>query len=65
MMRRLLLAVGFGLLLLSVACAVAFEVKGSVVQPDGLLCEPFFLVPVAWFLGISGAGTLLLGFLRK
>jgi hypothetical protein len=52
------------LMLSSLACIVAFEVIGSEVTEDGTLVEPFFLIPIAWLLFVTG-GILAIATLIK
>lgn len=41
-------------LIISVSCIVLFNIIGSEVAPDGMLVEPFFLIPLFYvFLAIS------------
>ena len=58
----------FVFILSSLACVVAFEVIGSSVADDGTLVEPFFLIPIAWLLfltgGILAIATLIKGRLK-
>ena len=42
------------LMLGSFGCVIAFEVIGSSVAEDGTLVEPFFLIPLAWLLFLTG-----------
>ena len=49
-MRRIAIA----LLFAGLGCLVAFSVIGSTVANDGTLVEPFFLIPIAWLLFLSG-----------
>jgi hypothetical protein len=42
------------LMLASFGCLIAFEVIGSAVAEDGTLVEPFFLIPIAWLLFLTG-----------
>jgi hypothetical protein len=54
------------LLGLGFACLVAFRLIGSEVDADGVLREPFALIPIGWFSislglilgGIYGVGRL-------
>ena len=54
------------LLGLGLACLVAFRLIGSEVDADGVLREPFALIPIGWFSislglilgGIYGVGRL-------
>jgi len=41
-------------MLASFGCLIAFEVIGSSVAEDGTLVEPFFLIPIAWLLFLTG-----------
>ncbi len=45
-------------LLIGIGCAIAFNVIGSEVMPDGRLVEPFGLIPIGYlflFLSIVSA----------
>jgi hypothetical protein len=42
------------LMLGALGCIIAFEVIGSEVTEDGTLVEPFFLIPLAWLLFVTG-----------
>lgn len=42
------------LIVAGLGCFVAFSVIGSEVAEDGTLVEPFFLIPVAWLLLLTG-----------
>lgn len=46
-------------------CIIAFEVIGSEVAEDGTLVEPFFLIPIAWFLFLAGISTAIATFLKE
>jgi len=35
--------------LATIGCVIAYEVIGSTVQPDGMLSEPFYLIPLTYF----------------
>ena len=52
------------LMLSSLACIVAFEVIGSEVNDDGTLVEPFFLIPIAWLLFITGGILAIATFIK-
>lgn len=42
-------------LTIGISCAVAYDVIGSEIAPDGTLIEPFALIPIGWlfiFIGI-------------
>ena len=43
------------LMLGALGCFLAFAASGSSVAEDGRLVEPFFLIPIAWLLALSGA----------
>ena len=42
------------LIIAGLGCFVAFSVIGSEVAEDGTLVEPFFLIPLAWLLFLTG-----------
>jgi hypothetical protein len=42
------------LMLGAFGCIIAFEAIGSEVAEDGTLIEPFYLIPIAWLLLITG-----------
>jgi hypothetical protein len=42
------------LMLGALGCIIAFNVIGSEVSEDGTLVEPFFLIPLAWLLFLTG-----------
>lgn len=48
---------------LACLCALGFEFIGSSIDSQGILHEPFFLVPIAWlwiFIGLfAGLGALV------
>jgi hypothetical protein len=52
------------LILSSFACIVAFEVIGSSVNDNGTLVEPFFLIPIAWLLFVSGGILAIATFIK-
>jgi hypothetical protein len=52
------------LILSGLACVVAFEVIGSSVNEDGTLVEPFFLIPIAWLLFLSGTVLAIATFIK-
>ena len=43
------------LMLAALGCLIAFAAIGSSVAQDGRLIEPFFLIPIAWLLFLTGA----------
>ena len=52
------------LILAGLGCVIAYSVIGSSVAEDGTLVEPFFLIPVAWILFLTG-GMLAIALLIK
>ncbi len=46
--------------ILSACCFIAFNIIGSKVAPDGILVEPFFLIPIAYILLLFGIILLLI-----
>ncbi len=55
MNRRTLLAITG---LAGVSCALAYQIIGSTVDENGLLQEPFYLIPVSYILMLGGFGGL-------
>lgn len=48
--------------LITIGCLIAFNFIGSEVLPNGMLKEPFYLIPIAWLfllIGIVGVITRL------
>ncbi len=52
------------LIIAGLGCFVAFSVIGSEVAEDGTLVEPFFLIPVAWLLFLTGGMLAIATFIR-
>ena len=52
------------LIVAGLGCFVAFSVIGSEVADDGTLVEPFFLMPVAWLLLLTGGMLAIATFIR-
>jgi hypothetical protein len=52
------------LMLGALGCIIAFEAIGSEVTEDGTLVEPFFLIPLAWLLFITGGMLAIATFIR-
>jgi len=52
------------LIVAGLGCFVAFSVIGSEVAEDGTLVEPFFLIPVAWLLLLTGGMLAIATFIR-
>lgn len=40
--------------ILGTICAIAYNIIGSEVAPDGMLIEPFFLIPVSYLFFLIG-----------
>lgn len=40
--------------LITIGCLVAYNIIGSRVLANGILDEPFFLIPIAWFFFFVG-----------
>ncbi|MDY0087304.1 MAG: DUF3955 domain-containing protein [Coriobacteriia bacterium] len=55
--RRLLGGFTFLAFFVSIGCLLAYALIGARVNPDGLLVEPFFLVPMAWLFLFIGLGA--------
>lgn len=56
-----------GVLLIALAAALimAYEVIGSHVGADGLLHEPFVLIPLAWLSGLAGTALVAIAVWRS
>jgi hypothetical protein len=52
------------LIVAGLGCFAAFSVIGSEVAEDGTLVEPFFLIPVAWLLLLTGGMLAIATFIR-
>jgi hypothetical protein len=52
------------LIIAGLGCRVAFSVIGSEVAEDGTLVEPFFLIPIAWLLFLTGGMLAIATFIR-
>lgn len=49
--------------IVTVLCIIAYNVIGSEVLADGILVEPFYLIPIAWvffLIGIIGVGIRII-----
>jgi hypothetical protein len=57
--------IAIALILAGLGCFVAFAAIGSSVAEDGTLVEPFFLIPIAWFLFLAGISTAIATFLKE
>lgn len=51
-------------LVAGIACALAFNWIGSEVGEDGMLHEPFPLIPIGYFLFTVGVGFALVALVR-
>lgn len=45
---------------IGVGCFVTYSIIGSYVAEDGMLVEPFFLIPVGYLFLFSAVGSFLL-----
>lgn len=63
-MKSRLMNTGATLPLIGIGCLLAFHLIGSTVERDGLLREPFPLLPIGWLLIIVGGAMALLALLR-
>ena len=52
------------LMIAGLGCMVAFSIIGSSVAENGTLVEPFFLIPVAWLLFLSGGILGIAAFIK-
>ena len=52
------------LIVAGLGCFAAFSVIGSEVAEDGTLVEPFFLIPIAWLLLLTGGMLVIATFIR-
>ncbi|MDD7910839.1 MULTISPECIES: DUF3955 domain-containing protein [Pseudovibrio] len=53
------------LTLIGVGCVVAFQMIGSTVDENGLLREPFFLIPMGYLFLAAGLGGLVIMALKR
>ncbi|MBL0691650.1 MAG: DUF3955 domain-containing protein [SAR324 cluster bacterium] len=53
------------MLLGSMFCYLSFEYIGSEVLANGVLVEPFFLIPIGYMLAFIGILLLLISLIRK
>lgn len=60
-MKRIAIA----LTIAGLGCFAAFIAIGSSVTEDGTLVEPFFLIPIAWFLFMAGTSAAIAAFLKE
>jgi hypothetical protein len=64
MHRRYFLA-GIFCLAAAWACRATYAKIGASVGPDGVLHEPFGLIPLAWLFDFAGLILLVLAWLRR
>ncbi|MFM1777931.1 MAG: hypothetical protein RL741_549 [Actinomycetota bacterium] len=53
------------LILAALGCLISFSAIGSSVAEDGRLVEPFFLIPIAWLLFLSGGMLAIATFIIR
>jgi hypothetical protein len=46
-------------------CAIAYNLIGSHIAADGMLVEPFYLIPLFWLLAVFGAACWLISFILE
>ena len=51
-------------ILAGLGCVIAYSVIGSSVAEDGTLVEPFFLIPIAWILFLTGGMLAIALFIK-
>lgn len=51
-------------ILAGLGCLIAYSVIGSSVAEDGTLVEPFFLIPIAWILFLTGGMLAIAMFIK-
>lgn len=51
-------------ILAGLGCLIAYSVIGSSVAEDGTLVEPFFLIPIAWILFLTGGMLAIALFIK-
>lgn len=64
-MKKYLMILPF---LITIICAISYNVIGCRVPADGTLDEPFFLVPIGWlffFIGIIMVLTQFIIYLKR
>lgn len=59
------LVAGALLLALAMAFVATYLVAGARVDADGVLREPFGLIPLAWLSGLAGAVCVAIGVARR
>ena len=52
------------LFIAGLGCLVAYSLIGSSVAEDGTLVEPFFLIPIAWLLFLTGGILAIATFIK-
>ena len=62
---KFMMRAAIALMLAALGCVVAFAAIGSSVAEDGRLVEPFFLIPIAWLLALTGAMLAIATFIVR
>lgn len=62
---KIMMRAAIALMLSALGCFLAFAAIGSSVAEDGRLVEPFFLIPIAWLLLLTGALLAIAAFIIK
>ena len=52
------------LIIAGLGCLVAYSLIDSSVAEDGTLVEPFFLIPIAWLLFLTGGILAIATFIK-
>lgn len=52
-------------LIASLVCGISYNVIGSHIDENGLLVEPFFLIPLTWLFFFTSMLSFIIGFIRK
>lgn len=51
-MKKYILGIVF--IFLGAICFIVYKIKGSTVEPDGTLAEPFWLIPLSYIFTFIG-----------
>jgi hypothetical protein len=62
---KFMMRTAIALMLAGLGCVIAFAANGSSVAQDGRLIEPFFLIPIAWLLALTGAMLAIATFIVR
>jgi hypothetical protein len=62
---KFMMRTAIALILAALGCLISFSAIGSSVAEDGRLVEPFFLIPIAWLLFLSGGMLAIATFIIR